>query len=384
MKQPISGNFNQLLENNIYPSVSFYLPTHICGEDVREDAIRFKNLINDCSTRLHTEYPHEKVLEFLKPAFDLLKDTLFWQHQNQGLAVFIAPNFSHAIRLSMSPEPMVYVGSFFYVVPLIQTLTKKGTFYILSLSLNHVRLFEATRHITKEIDLPDTPKNIDEILQYEVAEEYIQVHTTPAGTISGGGALFHGQGDVPDEKQHKKNAERFIQAVAKGVDKHLSQEESPLILASVEYLQAIYRHCSSYRHFAEKGLYGNYDRLDINSLHRQAWGIIEPYFDKITEDILRLYHNLAKSNRTSADVSKILPAAYAGRVDTLLVSTNAHLPGKLDVQSLQVTTREHSQPGDEDLLNLASIYSFKNGTKVYSLEKERMPAGSALAAIFRY
>ena len=114
MKWPTSVNFTKLLEDSIYPSISFYLPTHIRGQDTREDPIRFKNLINNCRAGLETKYPREKVMEFLKPAYGLLKETLFWQHQSQGLAMFISPNFSQAIRLSVSPEPMFHIGNCFY------------------------------------------------------------------------------------------------------------------------------------------------------------------------------------------------------------------------------------------------------------------------------
>lgn len=72
------------------------------------------------------------------------------------------------------------------------------------------------------------------------------------------------------------------------------------------------------------------------------------------------------------------PAAYQGRVDTLLVSKGERLWER------QVELAAEPSPETEDLLDFAAIHTFLNRGAVYVTEKENLPDGSPIAAILRY
>ena len=235
-----------------------------------------------------------------------------------------------------------------------------------------------------EIELHNVPRNIDEILQYDVTEEHLQMHTVPRGKSAGSGALFHGQGNSADDARRKKNIERYLNEVAKGVDKQLQGQVVPLVLAGVEYEQAIYRQCSSYRHILEEGISSEFGQLDIEELQHRAWNIVQPYFDRDIEECIAKYQKLVNTQKASTNIKEILPAAYTGRIDTLLVDINKHVPGKFEPEFQQVKIHERVEDEDEDLLNLAAIYSLRSDAKVCSIAKEKIPGGGPLAAIFRY
>jgi hypothetical protein len=57
------------------------------GPEVRQNPIRFKNLIREAEERLDTmELRHTEAVDFLQPAKEL--DTAeFWENQDQGLVI---------------------------------------------------------------------------------------------------------------------------------------------------------------------------------------------------------------------------------------------------------------------------------------------------------
>ncbi len=57
-------------------------------------------------------------LELLRPAQDLLLDSVFWQHPSEGLAIFISKESSRIYRLPIRFDEVVVVGKGFYVEPI--------------------------------------------------------------------------------------------------------------------------------------------------------------------------------------------------------------------------------------------------------------------------
>lgn len=49
-----------------------------------------------------------------------------------------------------------------------------------------------------------------------------------------------------------------------------------------------------------------------------------------------------------------------------------------------VKVRDRGTRGDEDLYDLAAVQTFLNDGVVYAVERDRMPKGAEIAAIFRY
>ena len=384
MKTFTSNDLESLLEHKEYPSISIYLPTHITGSDIRQNSIRLKNLLNNCRDRLESEYKQKEISVLLKPGFEHLNNSLFWKQQSKGLALFISTSFSRYFHLPLMPDEELYLGNFFYILPLIPVLIKDRTYYILLLRQKGIKLLQAAFNNINEVPLHNIPKNIDELLQFDVTEEHLQMHTTPLGKSAGSNALFHGQGNIADNTYRKKNIQRYFKEVAKGVDKQLQGQTVPLILAGVDYEQVIFRQYSSYRHLLKEGITSELGQLDNEQLQHHAWNILQSYFDKNIEDCLARYRNLVNTKMTSTNIKEILPAAYTGRIDTLIVDINKHVPGKFETQSRQVNIHQNNENGEEDLLNLAAIYSLKNDAKVCAITDKEVSGNNSLAAIFRY
>jgi hypothetical protein len=70
--------------------VSIFLPTHVRGNEIRQDPIRLKNLAAEARDKLLAAgLARASADEMLAPAAALVEDRKFWQHQSRGLALFL-------------------------------------------------------------------------------------------------------------------------------------------------------------------------------------------------------------------------------------------------------------------------------------------------------
>lgn len=361
--------------------VSIYLPTHKLGTQTQQDPIRFKNLVKAAEDKLiETGMRPQDVRDLLARVTEL-DDYQFWQHQSDGLAIFVAENFFSYYQVPLNFDELVVVSDRFHLKPLLQLLTNDGRFYLLALSQNQIRLFQGTRYSISEIELEDVPQSIAEVLRYDDPEKQLQFHT---GTSQGGdrAAMFHGQGSGEDDQ--KDNILRYFRQVDLGIQELLKKQQYPLVLAGVEYLFPIYKEANNYPHLIDGGVTGNPDVAKPAELHAPAWKIVQPYFDKNQQELVERYQELAGTGQTNANISDVVSAAYFQRIDSLFVPLGMRKWGSFDAENNKVEVHDQQQAGDEDLMDFAAIHTLLNSGTVYAVPPEEVPGDAPLAAIFRY
>ncbi len=280
------------------PCISIYMPTHRMFPETKQDPIRFKNLLREAEERLKQaglRSPEAKKL--LKPAKALIKDSLFWQYQADGLATFVSSDLFYHHRLPLKFDELLVVTDRVHIKPLLPLFSYKGRFYILALSQNEVRFFECTRYSVEEVKLENFPRSLREALKYDDPEKQLQFHTRAPAASGERAAMFHGHGVGKDDA--KDNILRFFRQIDDGLRPTLNQERGPLVLAGVDYLHSIYREANSYPHLIDLGINGNPERLKGEELHEQAWGILEPHFLKAQEEGIAQYRQFEGTERAS-------------------------------------------------------------------------------------
>jgi hypothetical protein len=372
-----------LMEKLEGPCVSIFMPTYRTLPETKQNTIRFKNLLRGAEERLRAcGLRMVEVKKLLKPAKALIKDSIFWQYQRDGLAAFISPEVFRYYRLPLHFEELLVVTDRFHIKPLLNLFSNDARFYILTLSQNKVRLFECTRRNVNEVDLKGVPRSLGEALKYDEPEKQLQFHTrTPRGTGLRA-AIFHGQGVGIDD--NKDNILRYFRQIDHGLRELLREERAPVVLAGVEYLLPIYREANTFFHLMDNGIVGNPEGVRVEELHEQAWGIVEPYYLKEQQEVAAQYRQWTGSERASNDIKMIVPASYDGRLDLLFVAVGIQQWGSYDPETLTVHLHPEAEPGDEDLLDFAAIHTFLNGGRVYAVEPEKVPDKTPLAALLRY
>jgi hypothetical protein len=367
-----------LLAERPGPCVSIFLPTHRGGAEA--DPIRWRGLLDEAQRRLTAVgLRAAEAGELLAPGRSVLEDPLFWKHQGDGLAAFLAAGFLRLYRLPFAFDELAIASAGFHVRPLLPLLAGDGRFYVLALSSNGVRLVQGTHYGAGEIDLKGVPQGLAEALQTHDVDEPLTFHTRPTGG-GGWGAIFHGHGVGIDDA--KDDLLRYFQQIDRGLHGLLREERAPLLLAAVDYLQPLYRKANSYPHLLEQGIEGNPDRLSARELHDRAWPLVRPLFEQAQQRAAAQYRQLAGTGHASGDLEAVVAAAHAGRVETLFVALGRQVWGLFDPSAGRVERHDQASPGDVDLLDFAAAQTLKHGRTVYAVEPRQVPSGADVAAIF--
>jgi hypothetical protein len=377
-----------LVENSQNPAVSIYLPTQKSGAEIRQNPIRFKNLIREAEEKLTEKgIRHTDVVKFLQPVMELDQDD-FWEHQDQGLVIFISPNLFRYYCLPVEFPELVVVGEQFHIKPLLNFINKEGKFYVLALSQKNVKFFAGTGHSLQEIEVENMPHQLEETLLEDEFQKGVQHRV---GTPRGGNSAaqhpgsVHGQGS-PDREKHDADMLQFFYAVNQALHDKLREEKTPLILAGVEHILPIYHAANTYPYLLAESISGNSEIMNLEQLHDEAWRIVAPLLQEDKKQAIELYQQLAGegTGKAASNIKEIVPAAYYHRVDSLFVALGEQQWGRFDSENATVELHREPEPEDEDMLDFAAVHTLLNGGSVYTLPSEEMPSEAKVAAVFRY
>ncbi len=190
------SNLDELVAMDARPTVSTYLPTHVAGREIRQDPIRLKNLLSSAAERLAVTCRRPKIEDFLGLAESLVGDEEFWRHQQQGLALFLAPGFNRIHKLPIPVVEETILGDHFHIKPLLPLFEDAGSFWLLTISAKHTRRYHGSRwefSESKEIDLAQGVEKIRGMTDYEETH-----YGSPVGR-HGGLAKAQSFGDDPDQ-----------------------------------------------------------------------------------------------------------------------------------------------------------------------------------------
>lgn len=373
----------RLVEREPGPSVSIFMPVARAVPEARQNPIRLRNLLREVEAKLEQfglTAPEIKL--FMQPAYDLNNDE-FWQHRRDGMALFVDAEGSQHYHLPYPMEAAALVGQHWHLKPLLPVLMAARTFYILAISRNLVRFWQATPFGFLEIELTGVPASMKDSLESDHFERELQFHS--AGPTRAGGRDVHFYGTGSTSLDEKGLLRQYLLGVDRAVLAKLKDERVPLVVAAVDYEASMFRELSQYPNVVPTAISGNPDLETPESLHRKAVDIVTPIFEtEMKSSVESLKQSIGKKNqKASIDLRDIVPASRDGRVWILFVSLGRKVWGKSKGQGIEISTSEADQTTD-DLLDLASLHTLANGGTVYALPAERMPGRVDLAAIMRY
>jgi hypothetical protein len=377
-------DIKDLLKKRQPPCVSLYIPMLKGATEANQNSVRFKNLFRQAEDDLRARGMRKiQIDKFLEPARWLLQDSIYWHQPAESFAMFLSADLFKTFRFGRKIPQTLAVGERFYTKPLLPLFFENGRFYILAVSQKDVRFFQAARDGARQLEIPDLPQGIGEILRQYVGERHIEFHTQTA--VKQGGfrqAYYHGQGDATLHTEDK--IQQYLYQVDRCVHRHLQNEHAPLVFAGVDYLFPMYKLANTYRNLVDEAVIGNPDRLSTADLHQAAYKIVEPRLEARKQQMLDKYRQFAGTSHTTTDVKEVVFKATQGRVDTLLLAEGTQLWGKFNPHGQVVELHENKRADSDDLLDLAANETFLSSGVVYEFAPGLMPDKSPVAAILRY
>ncbi len=363
------------------PCVSIFMPTHQVTHD-GSDALLLRHLLDRAEQLLLDEgLATEAAGRTLAPGRALLADTDFWAHQSHGLAVFLSPGRSRIHQVPLPLTEDVVVDDRYHVRPLLDLVTSDGRFHVLALSQHHVRLLACTRETVVPVPLPLVPQGLAEALKYDDLQKERQFHIAGRG---GGNApvIFHGQG-IGGEVD-KGLVERYLREVDHALHPILAEDSSPLVLAGVRSLTAMFRQVTRVPTVTDDGVDGNPDEASDEQLHDAAWPHVAGILARARARATDGYAQAAANGAAASDPEDVVAATAAGRVDVLVVPAEGHVWGTVDPDTLEVRVHRDRRPGDCDLLDLAVAQTLQTSGAVFAVPADQVPGPGPMAALLRY
>lgn len=378
-------DIKELKNNEKEICISILIPTHRGGKETYsgKDSLQLKTQLQDVSNILQKEHDYNKIQaeEFLKPALDLVADSNFWRNQSDGLAIYLSEGFFKYFSLPIRLGPRHHVMTEFMLAPIAGLLNQDDFFYILQLSKDKVKLYDATRYSIAEIDLSDLdlPQDYEEIINMRSTDRSLQQHSGNAGQ-----AMFHGQGASKDDEDNKLKL--LFRLINKELDKVFNKQIQPLILAGVDSVIGEYKKHIRYNAVLDKTISGNYEREDPKMLHERAMAIMSPILGNNKAEKLKELYNDTASKKTTSDFKAIVEGAMYEKVDLLFFKSKACPTwGKLTGEPATAEVHEEHQNGDICLVNRAIVDTLLNKGSVYQLNSTEEPdLEHSMAARFRF
>jgi len=386
MEVPSLQDVESLAAERPGPHVSIFLPVETAGPQTRQNAARLKNLVRAAEEQMvGLGMRGTEVRDFLEPVRALEDDAAFWDEREPSLGIYLAPGFLKTYWLPRLPDESVHVSGRFCLKPLVGLVAGQEAFYVLALSMNDLRFFRCTRFSERELALPDVPRNMAAALWPDQPEREQQFRNQPVGQASGKQGefgVFHGSGDIADDET-KDRILRYCQQVDRGLEHVLGRSRLPLVLAGVDYVQAIYRQASGYRYLLDQGIKGNPDGVRGEELREKAWQLLAESRDRARGEFLERFGASIGLGRAADRIDAIVEAALQGRVQAILFDPKALVWGTI-VDGDAVVSAER-RLGDVDLVDLAVVRTLLAGGDVIAAgDGDALPGGAPALAIFRY
>lgn len=378
------------------PWVTIAMPLEGGGPLAKGDPIRYRNLLRRVEDLLEARATEpERRAAMLEPLRELGARHDVFNAGARGLVVFAKPGRIEHWHLPVSIEEVARVDDRPYLEPLIPLVTDPIHFYVVALSVHHVRLLECNRFVARELPLPEgTPKRLEDAAGWEVESDSLQFHEihsgpllrgtrkhrTPSGN-EGNRPIFHGQGAGKDDRD--VDYEKYVRDVDRGLWQAITHKGSPVVLVASEHLEPVFREHTRLPNVIGTVFHAGAEHATDAELHARALELVEPKFAAAIEQAKARLHDRLGTGLATEQIAEVVVAAAEGRVDTLFVREGAHVVGTFDAETHSVTLGD-GRPTTTDLIDRASTDVFLSGGTVYRLPADQMPVSSEAAAILRY
>lgn len=369
------GLFDNLSERSGTHLITILIPTHRKGRDVSQDPIQLKNQLSEVERELESlgRKPRERA-ERLSQARSLLGDKEFWEHQSDGLALYVDDSAALTpVSVPVGVQPSFYVGQVFHLRHLIPSMNLAKV-PVLTVTKKAVRLFSGSKSSIDEVDA-DLPESFDDVNWFVDREKQRQQHPDRAGA---GGRATHGH---EPSARAEEDRDRFLRAVADALP--AAVRNTPLVVLGDDDLVERFGSIAGLETVSpERSGVGN--PADDNLIHEMAVpAIVQIERAGETEALKQAMDRLGVGQGTT-HVSEALPAAMTGRIDEVVLERAAEpVWGRVDATTMTVERHEELETGDVDLMDRLVVEARKTSANV-STTAESIEEGDSFVATFRY
>ncbi|WP_226889600.1 hypothetical protein [Nostoc sp. MG11] len=256
-------DLKQLQSLSNVPALSILLPTHRISPDNKQDPIRVKNLVDEATKRLATEFTSRELEPLLK-RLETLVSEIDYPHTLDGLALYISHNFAKLYYLPFPVPARVVIDQTFATRDLVYGMHRAQRYWVLLLSQASTRLLAGTGETLEEVHDENFPMQ-----------------------MTGPGATAPLPSDA-DSSYRDDRHRRFFQQVDSALTLYQNQNESlPLVVGGVDRQVSFFQEVSQDTQAIAGSLSGNFDKATIHELTPHVWSIVQSVREAQQADALQ-------------------------------------------------------------------------------------------------
>jgi hypothetical protein len=346
-----------------YPSLTITLPTHRTVPDNQQDPIRLRNLLSEATDRVLGEFSKREV-DGLLTNLEQIAATVDHQQNLDGLVLFVNQELAQAHRLPFTVPERVLMDEGFATRDLVLALNRTVRYWVLALSENATRLYEATRDSLVEV----------------TGEGFPMVHTGPGGQTA---LPAH---DVNVSAYRDERHRQFFRAVDEQVGLFMKDDPLPLVLLGVDRYLSFYAEVGEYAKEVVAEIQGNYDKHSTHELAEVVWPVAKEALLAEHMQVLELLNTAVGERRIATTIDDIWRSAKEGRGRMLLVEENYHFPGQLDETGWVLTVADDPTAPDvlDDAVDDIIEQVLEKGGQVKFLPDGTLADYQSLVLLLRY
>lgn len=360
------------------PCLSLYQPTQRGHPEKQQNPIRFRNLVKKLEQSLRQSFSTPDIRPLLDPFWKLADDFNFWNRTSDGLAVLGSPSLFRVYHLQRPVAELAVAAESFHIKPLLRILQSADRYHVLGLSQQEAKLFVGNRDALDPVELlPEVTQALAAALETDSDKPRAE-----AWSFGAAGAR-HSHTEGAGMEKHRK--ERFFRAVDRAILKYYSRPSGlPLLLATLPEHHGNFYRISRNPLLLTDGIEVHPDALSLTELRQRAWQAIEPHYLARLAGLVEMFGVAQSKELGTDDLAQAMQAAVAGRVVTLLIEADRHVPGRVDVVTGEIECNDLANPVADDLLDDLGTLVLKTGGQVVVVPSEQMPTQTGLAATYRY
>lgn len=346
--------------------VSIYVPTTPLTQDIDKSRIEYGNSVKEAVRQLEEAGVSKDVLDDLTDHLATVDDDAFWRLQVNSLAVFATRDMLFTFRLANRLKATVQVSDRFHLKPLLRARAFPHEALVLAVSENGVRLVEVS---------PDTPPVVVAVpnLPRDAASHAGKAtlnDRSPTGRIQG------------SEGQRVRHLQ-YLRAIDGALRPILTGRSTPLIIAAVDPMAALYPHVNTYANLLPTAIKHSPEALTDAELAKRAIPILDDHHAAEVARVRALFETRSDQGRVATDLTDAARAATFGAVDTLLVDIDSSVPGTIRDDGT-VATADTESASSYDLVDEIMGRVIATGGRVLAVRRSEVPAQGELAAILRW
>jgi len=369
-----------LLSEKSGTCISLYQPTYRQLPDREQNLIRYKNLLQQIVQSLEEKFDKHEVEQWMQPFYKISEDREFWRHTQDGLAIFATADHCIVYKLQRPVKEFTVVANSFHIKPLIRVYQSADRYHLLGINRKEFSMFEGTRYNLERLEMDPEVLNT---FKKAIGEDFEDKIVTATGSGPNNEVKMHGQGSKKDIIN--KETEKFFRVADKEVMTHYSQPmQLPVFLVALDEHHALFQQVSKNKLLRKQGIKVDFQSMTEKKLQEAAWEILEPLYIEKTHELVTQFENARSQDKGSDDITQIARAASEGRISRVLIEADSIHPGRVNTETGELIEANLMHPEIDDVLDDIAEIVFRQKGEVVVIPKERMPANTGAAAIYRY